>query len=510
MKRLRSLLAIFTVFAFAAAPLAVRAQDAPPPPPDDQGQGAPPPPPDAGDDQGGDQGGDVSYQTFYDNLSDDGTWIQTDDYGYVFQPTVDDPNWAPYTDGHWAYSDDGWVWVSDEPWGWATYHYGRWANLDGVGWVWVPGYQWAPAWVSWRYGGGYCGWAPLPPGADYGRGGPGGFHFGGDVDASFHIGAGYYNFVPQGRLGDPNVRGAIINRNRNFTMINRTTNITNINVGQNFGNRGNSAFRGVTAGGPPIAEINAHASHRVPTVQLTTSNAPGRATVRGNSLAMFAPRVNAATAHQARPASVGSNIGRASINPGNSASRPLTANANARTNARTTAMPNAGNVSPSAQTFHSAQTPSGGQTFHPQTQSTPTFHPQAQGNAGIEHTQNGATFHPQAQSAPAIQHTQGSIGTFHPQNEGGQVEHHSQAPATSFHPQSQGGGQVEHHSAPAMSFHPQSQAAPPQQHSAPAMSFHPQSQAAPPQQHSAPPAPHPSAAPAGKPAPGGGKDDKHH
>lgn len=32
-----------------------------------------------------------------------------------------------------------------------------------MGWVWVPGVEWAPAWVSWRVGGGYIGWAPLPP-----------------------------------------------------------------------------------------------------------------------------------------------------------------------------------------------------------------------------------------------------------------------------------------------------------------------------------------------------------
>ena len=140
--------------------------------------------------------------------------MQTDNYGYVFQPNVSDPDWAPYTDGHWVYTDDGWTWVSDEPWGWATYHYGRWANIDGTGWVWVPGYRWAPAWVSWRYGGGYAGWAPLPPetfyGAEYGE--PGGyvgigFHFGGDVDVSFGIGAGCYNFVRVEDIGEPNYRG---------------------------------------------------------------------------------------------------------------------------------------------------------------------------------------------------------------------------------------------------------------------------------------------------------------
>src|SRR5438270_291013 len=52
---------------------------------------------------------------------------------------------------------------NDEPWGWATYHYGRWAMLDGRGWAWLPGRVWGPAWVAWRWGGGYAGWCPLGP-----------------------------------------------------------------------------------------------------------------------------------------------------------------------------------------------------------------------------------------------------------------------------------------------------------------------------------------------------------
>ena len=59
--------------------------------------------------------------------------------------------------------DYGWYWDSREPYGWATYHYGRWALTADYGWVWVPGAEWGPAWVDWRYGGGYAGWAPMPP-----------------------------------------------------------------------------------------------------------------------------------------------------------------------------------------------------------------------------------------------------------------------------------------------------------------------------------------------------------
>jgi hypothetical protein len=53
--------------------------------------------------------------------------------------------------------------VSDEPWAWACYHYGWWFYHPHYAWVWVPGIEWGPAWVSWRAGSGYIGWAPLPP-----------------------------------------------------------------------------------------------------------------------------------------------------------------------------------------------------------------------------------------------------------------------------------------------------------------------------------------------------------
>ena len=334
MKFLPRFVAALAVLALTFAPALVHAQDdAPPPPPPDASapppdgsapppdDGSAPPPPDAGGDQG------TSFQTFYDQLGSQGNWVQTDNYGYVFQPNVSDPNWAPYTDGHWVYTDQGWMWASDEPWGWATYHYGRWANVDGTGWVWIPGYQWAPAWVSWRYGGGYCGWAPLPPetfiGAEYAQ--PGfavgiGFHFGGDVDVSFNIGPGCYNFVQVGFLGDPNYRGHYLDRSRNFVVINNTTNITNININRSGANTG---FRGVSVGGPRINEVNAHASQRIPTVRLAEAGAPGRSTLRGDTMSVYAPRVNAASIHQGRPARVSGTLASATLNRGDSITRPM-------------------------------------------------------------------------------------------------------------------------------------------------------------------------------------------
>jgi len=380
MKTLPQFLCLLAAFTFATGS-SLRAQYNPPPPPDqqqaapDQDQGAPPPdqqptmgqdqgapPPDQapmGQDQGApppgdqqapppdDQGapppddgsasndasGDANFQTFYNDLSSQGTWVQTDNYGYAWQPDVQDPDWAPYQNGHWVYTDEGWTWVADasEPWGWATYHYGRWVNIDGEGWVWVPGYTWAPAWVSWRYGGGYCGWAPLPPdtfvGIDFGGTGFG-FHIGGDCDTAYGIGPGYYNFLPIGFLGERNYRGHYRNRNDNFALIGNTRNVTNIVVNNQ---RGSGRFGRVTAGGPNFATVNAQSHTPVQRAQLTHSNRVGAASLSGNRLAVFAPRVNAAAAGTSfRPRTVGGTLANAQINRGTNISDPLVVNSRLR------------------------------------------------------------------------------------------------------------------------------------------------------------------------------------
>jgi hypothetical protein len=170
---------------------------------------------------------EVSVNFFYDNLSPYGNWIEVGDYGYCFQPNVavNNPSWRPYADGYWAYTDVGWTWVSYEDFGWATYHYGRWTDLADYGWVWVPGYEWGPAWVSWRTGGDYIGWAPLPPTREYvyeGR------PITGHVDVEFDIGPLFYNFVDIRYVGEPVLRERLIAPQQNVTIINRTVNVTNI------------------------------------------------------------------------------------------------------------------------------------------------------------------------------------------------------------------------------------------------------------------------------------------
>ena len=116
---------------------------------------------------------DADYSQFYDQLEEHGRWMDHPRWGYVWLPHADDGTWRPYTVGNWVNTEEhGWYWNSDEPWGWATYHYGRWVREDKEGWIWIPGREWAPAWVAWREGDEYIGWAPLPPEAEWepGRG----------------------------------------------------------------------------------------------------------------------------------------------------------------------------------------------------------------------------------------------------------------------------------------------------------------------------------------------------
>ncbi|MDB5012722.1 MAG: hypothetical protein JWQ25_924, partial [Daejeonella sp.] len=111
-------------------------------------------------------GTSVSFDDFYDNLEPYGTWIDDSQDGYVWQPDVE-RGFRPYaTNGHWAMTEYGNTWVSNYSWGWAPFHYGRWRNDSRYGWVWLPGQEWGPAWVSWRSGNGYYGWAPLGPDDD--------------------------------------------------------------------------------------------------------------------------------------------------------------------------------------------------------------------------------------------------------------------------------------------------------------------------------------------------------
>lgn len=235
-----------------------------------------------------------SYDTFYRKLEPYGSWRETDDYGYVFQPrAAQTRNWRPYTDGRWAYTDAGWTWVSDEPFGWATYHYGRWTKLSGVGWVWVPGEEWAPAWVSWRKGDQNVGWAPLPPEARFDRGK--GIHKW--ADNYYDIDAGEYVFIPNEEIGSENVQRAVIPAERNVTIVNQTTNVTSITYNNNT----------IVNEGPNYDELRGRSRQPLQRMRIQRDydverNEAPRASVRGDMLQMITPLFTARATERPRTA----------------------------------------------------------------------------------------------------------------------------------------------------------------------------------------------------------------
>ena len=259
---------------------------------------------------------EVSVDFFYNNLSG-GNWIEVGDYGYGWQPdvAVSDSNWRPYSDGYWAYTDVGWTWVSYEDFGWATYHYGRWARLTDYGWVWFPGsdLDWGPAWVSWRTGGDYVGWAPLPPR------GPGivyeGRPIGGRVDIDFDIGPAYYNFVDVRYIGEPVLRSRIVAPSENVTYINNTVNVTNITYQNNV----------VYNYGPDYNVLSARSSRPIQRLRLereanvdvtAAAKSGGLTKVQGDKLVVGAPMTIKKPAAQIAPPNVKTKVAQPKLEKG--------------------------------------------------------------------------------------------------------------------------------------------------------------------------------------------------
>ena len=260
---------------------------------------------------------EISVDFFYNNLSG-GSWIEVGDYGYCWQPgvAVSNEGWRPYADGYWAYTELGWTWISYEDFGWATYHYGRWVRLAGYGWVWVPGrdadLEWGPAWVSWRYGDNYVGWAPLPPDTlAVVESRP----ITGHLDIEFNIGPAYYNFVDVRYFGEPVLRGRIVPAAQNVTYIQKTVNVTNITYKN----------KTVYNYGPDIAVVNKRSSRpiqrlhlqREGNVNLSTAAKSGAFTkVQGDKLLVAAPMRVSKAARQAAPKAVKAKVEKGKVERG--------------------------------------------------------------------------------------------------------------------------------------------------------------------------------------------------
>lgn len=230
----------------------------------------------------------VGYETFYNELTPYGRWIDYPGQGYMWIPAAE-TGFRPYaTNGHWAYTNNGWTWVSNYNWGWAPFHYGRWMYEDGYGWMWLPGHEWAPAWVTWGQSGGYYGWAPLAPG----------------ISINVSISGGwmppqhYWNFVPAEHITRENVNTYVINNTTNINVVNNITkNITIINNNNTFINNttvSNNNTRNNTTvynRGPMVKDVEKLTNHKVQPVLLREDTKPGASVVSNNELSVYRPFV---------------------------------------------------------------------------------------------------------------------------------------------------------------------------------------------------------------------------
>ncbi len=222
---------------------------------------------------------EVSYQEFYDELSPYGQWVEDPEYGNVWIPNEDE-NFRPYaTNGYWAMTDYGNMWVSDAPYGWACYHYGRWTFNPYYGWVWIPGYEWAPAWVSWRSGGGYYGWAPMPPGYVTG--------------AFYDYPDNYWVFVGPQYLYQPNIY--LYYESGNPRRYIRRTRTSYLSETYTYGG-GTSYYYG-----PRRDVIERESRKPVQVYNITSTRTPRQTSVSGNVVQVYRPGIKRETIQSARP-----------------------------------------------------------------------------------------------------------------------------------------------------------------------------------------------------------------
>jgi hypothetical protein len=169
------------------------------------------------------------------------------------------------------------------------------------GWMWVPGYEWAPAWVSWRRNDDYYGWAPLNPSVTVGA----------NV-SSYNPPTNYWCFVPHQYVTSPTVTNYYVTETKNVTIINNTTvinnnvtvnNVTNNTTVNNVTNNTtvnnrttvNNNIRNVYAPGPDPVEVSRATGTPLRPVALTSASKPGQQSNNGQ-LALFRPKVNPAPA----------------------------------------------------------------------------------------------------------------------------------------------------------------------------------------------------------------------
>ena len=231
----------------------------------------------------------ITLGVFYSSLGSHGEWISVDAGVYAWRPMRVAAGWRPYWDGRWIWTDDGWYWDSDEPWAWATYHYGRWYYDDYYGWIWTPGYEWAPAWVEWRYGGDYIGWAPLGPYAVFNA------HFGIHYNRHWVTPYHYWSFVDCRYMTHHDVNRYVYRTDNNTRFIGRTR-----TAGSVRWDNGRVVTRGPEAG-----YIERRGDVRIPRTELVDvrSNDELRSIRNTDRVGVYRPRVeeNRADERNERP-----------------------------------------------------------------------------------------------------------------------------------------------------------------------------------------------------------------
>jgi uncharacterized protein DUF6600 len=247
----------------------------------------------------------IDFNTFNTALSPYGRWVDNSEYGRVW--VCSEPGFRPYYDnGRWEYTDEGWTWVSYYPWGWAPFHYGRWAYTDDYGWVWLPGYDWAPAWVTWSSDDDYYGWAPLGPGMS--------------IDIAIgSIPADRWCFVQHQYINSPSIRSHYEDRSRNAAIYRNATIVNNPHVTNNVH----------YLAGPKREDVERATHSKIQTRTISNTPKPGRTVLSNNAIHIYRPGVGKT------PPSATSARNNRNINGGNNKGRVISRNNTPALNTRT-------------------------------------------------------------------------------------------------------------------------------------------------------------------------------
>ncbi len=130
--------------------------------------------------------------------------------------------------------------------------------------MWVPGRVWGPAWVAWRSGGGYYGWAPLGP----------------SVSININFPSFFWTFVPQTHITNHHIHHHYVPSTQVVNVYNNTTVIKNH---YRVNNR-------VYVYGPRKQDIERVTNSQVAVYRVDRLNKPGQSQVEGRSVRIYQPK----------------------------------------------------------------------------------------------------------------------------------------------------------------------------------------------------------------------------